>query len=210
MLYHWHFGFHAVSRPLQIMNKGVDLALEYFETVRDSLAKAMRDVEPQAAWYFPYAEALLMTTLTRRTHERTQLSDCLQPNLTRDIGGCVFDIEPEHADVLLCIAASFQSSPMETAPLGQRAQQSRKRRPKLLFKAWQALESGDRAKFVSALADSTANFAKTTAADNTPLMAVALEESNLAALAYERGWTDITFDLPVAARLVTHRSLELS
>lgn len=86
----------------------------------------------------------------------------------------------------------------------------RKQRPKLIFKAWQALRSGDREKFSATLSDSTANFAKTTAEDDRPLTAVAVQESIFAALAYERGWTDLTFDLPIAARLVTHQSLELT
>lgn len=98
---------------------------------------------------------------------------------------------------------------MGTAPLVERLQKCRKQRPKLLFKAWEALQGADRPKFHSALADSTANFAKTTADDDRPRTAVAVQESILAALAYEHGWTDLEFELPVAARLVTHQSLGL-
>ena len=71
------------------------------------------------------------------------------------------------------------------------------------------LQGGDREKFAAAIADSTANFAKTTADDDRPRTSVAVQESILAALAYERGWIDLEFGLPIAARLVTHQSLEL-
>lgn len=81
-------------------------------------------------------------------------------------------IEPALGDALLCIAASFQSSAMKTGTLVERLQKCCKRRPKLLFNAWQALQSGDRA-----------NFGKMTADDDRPLTAVAVLESSLAALA---------------------------
>lgn len=111
---------------------------------------------------------------------------------------------------MLCIAASFQSREMDTAPLVERLQKCSKQRPKLLYRAWQALESGERQAFAKAIIDSAVNFAKTTAEDDVPLTAIALQESILVALAYERGWTDLSFELPIAARLVTHQSLELS
>lgn len=104
--------------------------------------------------------------------------------------------------------SAFQSSPMDTTALLKRLRKSRRARSRLLFESWQALESGDRAKFIAALTESTSNFAKK-AADDRPRAAIALPESNLAALAHERGWTDLEFDLPIAARLVTQTSLEL-
>ncbi|HUY91861.1 MAG TPA: hypothetical protein VMV10_24180 [Pirellulales bacterium] len=186
------------------------MALVYFDVVRDQLAKMTADTpwNEQARWFEPYSEVLLLATLGGQTRERMQLSELLHPKLV------VEDLALPHTeaaigDLLLCIAASFQSSPMDTAPLEARLQKSRKRRPKLLYKAWQALQSGDSAKFSAALAESTANFAETTAKDDHPLTAIALQESILAALAYERGWTDLSFELPIAARLVTHQSLEL-
>lgn len=212
MIYRWHFGFRGRFSPREILEKGVEMALAYFGVANDRLQKmtAETDWKEVADWFEPYSRALLMATLAGRTHARRQLSDFLHPRLVPEVVGASVEIEPAAGDVLLCIAASFQSSPMETAPLAERLQKCRKRRPKLLYKAWQALNGNDRPLFVSALADSTANFAKTTAYDARPLTAIALQESILAALAYERGWTDLEFELPIAARLVTHQSLELN
>lgn len=210
MVYRWHFGFRAAVPLEKILKKGVDMALTYFGLVRDDLAKmtAQTDWREQAAWFEPYSESLLLATLAGCTRERTQLSDLLHPALSVE-RMALPHTEAALGDVLLCVAASFQSSAMDTAPILERLQKCRKQRPKLLFKAWQALESGDRTKFASALADATANFAKTTADDDSHHTAVALQESILAAIAYERGWTDLSFELPIAARLVTHQSLEL-
>ncbi len=211
MIYRWHFGFRGKFSPHEILEKGVEMALTYFGVVDDRLQKMTADTDwkEQADWFQPYSEALLMATLAGRTHERTQLSGFLHAALMVEWGAPP-GTEPALGDVLLCIAASFQPSPMDTAPLAERLQKCRKRRPKLLYKAWQALNSNDRPLFASALADSTANFAKTTAYDADPLTAIALQESILAALAYERGWTDLEFELPIAARLVTRQSLELN
>jgi hypothetical protein len=207
---HWrHFGFRGKLNPQQILDKGIEMAQNYFKVVADRLAKARPKMHwtKEVAWYQPYSQALLLATLAGRPRERTRLSDYLHPKLV--VETVAIPIEPVLGDVLLCIAAPLQTKPMDSAPLQERLQKSRKKRPKLLFKAWQALETGDRAKFASALADSMANFTKTTAAADRPSTAIALEESILAALAYERGWTDLTFELPIAARLVTHQSLEL-
>ncbi|HEX7446064.1 MAG TPA: hypothetical protein VF306_00890 [Pirellulales bacterium] len=210
MIYWWHFGFRGNLKPRQILDKGVEMALTYFEVVSDRLAKARPKMHwtKEVAWFEPYSLALLMATLVGRTRERTRLSDHLHPNLA--VETVAIPIEPALGDVLLCIAAPLQSKPMDIAPIKERLQKSRKQRPKLLLKTWQALQSGDRAKFASGLADSTANFAKTTADDDRPSTAIALEESILLALAEERGWTDLSFDLPIAARLVAHRSLEMA
>lgn len=209
MLDWWHFGFRGKLTPRQIAEKGVEIALTYFGVVGERLAKARPKMHwtKEVAWFEPYSHALLMSTLAGRTHERTRMSDSLHSNLA--VETVAIPIEPALGDVLLCVAAPFRSQPMDTAPLQERLQKCRKQRPKLLLKAWQALETGDRPRFAAALADSTANFAKTTADDDRPSTAIALQESILAAVAYERGWTDLSFDLPLAARLVTHQSLEM-
>lgn len=209
MIYRWHFGFRGKLPPQKIVTKGVEMGLTYFDVVRDPLAKARAGMrwDKEVKWFEPYSLAVLMASLGGCMEERQRLSNFLHPKLVVEM--VAIPTEPALGDVLLCIAASFQSKPMATAPLVERLKKCRKQRPKLLFKAWQALEDGDRAKFVSALADSTANFGKTTAEDDVPLTAVAVQESILAALAYERGWTDLEFELPIAARLVTHQSLEL-
>lgn len=211
MICRWHFGFRGKLLPQEILEKGVDMALTYFGVVDDRLQKmtAETDWTEEVAWFEPYSEALLMAVLGGRTREHSQLSGFLHPRLPPEKIGARVEIEPALADVLLCIAATFQSSPMDIAPLVERLPKCRKRRPKLLYKAWLALKNDDRPTFASALADSTANFAKTTAEDTDPLTAIALQESILAALAYERGWTDLAFEPPIAARLVTQQSLEL-
>ncbi len=209
MLDWWHFGFRGKLTPRRIAEKGVEMALTYFDVVGERLAKARPKMHwtKEVAWFMPYSHAIFMSTLAGCTRERTRLSDFLHTKLA--VETVAIPIEPALGDVLLCMGAQFQSKPMDTAPPKDRLLKCRKQRPKLLFKAWQALESGDRAKFTAALADSTANFAKTTADDDRPSTAIALQESILAALAYERGWTDLSFDLPIAARLVTHQSLEM-
>ena len=188
------------------------MATAYFGVVRDALAELGLQSSPamNVAWYKPYCEALLLTTLGGRSRERAQCSDCLHPNFAVNPCFAPHGTDPALGDVLLCIASSLQSSPMDSAAIEERLQKSRKKRPKLLFSAFKALESKDCAKFVSTLAESTANFAKTTAEDDLPLTAVAVLESILAGLAFERGWTDLVFELPIAARLVTHQSLGLT
>lgn len=205
MLYDWHFGFRGVVRPPDVVTKGVELSLNYFRVVGERLAAKSGDLTMDAAWFEPYSAALLLTTLSGDTSRRTLLSDYLHPTLTVE-KTTVSRADAALGDLLLSIAASFQSSPMDTVPLLKRLRKSRRARPKLLFEAWQALESGDRAKFIAALAASTSTFAKT-AADDRPRAAIALPESILAALAHERGWTDLDLASPVAARLVTQASL---
>lgn len=210
MIYLRHFGFRGELAPQQILDKGAEMAAGYFGVVRNQLAE--RGLQPKSpmdvAWYVPYSEALLLITLGGHSDERRYFSDCLHANLT--VEARAIPIEPALGDVLLCIAKSFQSSPMDTAAIEERLGQSRKKRPKALFKTWHALQGNDKEKFVSAIADSTANFAKTEADDSLPLNAVAVPESILVGIAYERGWTDLSFDLPIAARLVTHQSLGLT
>ena len=210
-IYLWHFGFRGALTPKQILDKGTEMATGYFGVVRDELAdRGLRPRSPMdVRWFNPYCESLLMATLGGHTDERTQFSDCLHANFTIEASAAPHT-EAALGGILLCIAKLFQSSAMDTAAIEERLTQSRKKRPKLLFKAWQALQGGDREEFASALADSTANFAKTTADDTLPLNAVAVPESILAGIAYERGWTDLSFDLPIAARLVTHQSLGLA
>lgn len=209
MLDWWHFGFRGKLKPQQIIEKGIEMAQTYFEVVGERLAKARAKMHwtKEVAWFEPYSKALLMATLAGRMRERTHLSDYLRPKLA--VETVAIPIEPALGDVLLCIGASLQSKPMDTVPLKERLHKSRKQRPKLLLKAWQALESGDETNFATALTESTANFAKTTADDDRPSTAIALQESILAALAYERGWTDLSFELPIAARLLTHQSLDM-
>lgn len=211
IIYDWHFGFRGALRPEIAVKKGVEMALRYFKVGRDRRTNATETLDwiLGAAWLEPYSEALLLATLAGSTRERTLLSDYLHSGLT------VEKMPLKHSEAalggaLLCIAASFQSSPMDTVPLLKQMQKSRKRRPKLLIEAWQALRDGNQTKFTAALVDSTANFAKTTADDNRPVTAIALQESILAGLAYERGWTDLSFDLPVAARLLTRHSLDMN
>lgn len=202
-LYDWHFGFRGALRPLDVVTKGVEMALKYFRVVGDRLAKATANADStqDAAWFEPFSEALLLATLAGRTRERTLLSGYLHSALIVE-KTAVPRTDAALGDLLLCIAASFQSSPMDTAPLLNRLRKSRKTRLHSLREAWQALENGDRGKFTAALAEATAAFAKT-AANDRPRAAVALQESILAGLAYERGWTDLSFESPIAARLVT-------
>lgn len=210
MIYRWHFGFRGKLVPRQVLGKGVEMALAYFRLTGERLTAATPDTEwtAEGDWFQPYCEALLLATLAGAKRERAQLSDCLHPNLV--VEETAIPIERALGDVVLSVAASFQSRAMDTTTLVERLQKCRKQRPKLLYRAWQALESGKRQAFVAAITDSTVNFAKTTAEDDVPLTAIALQESILVALAYERGWTDLSFKLPIAARLVTHQSLELS
>ncbi len=210
IVYDWHFGFRGALRPEIAAAKGVEMALRYFKVLRGGLTKATENLVSSegAAWLEPYSEALLLATLAGCARERTLLSDDLQPCLTIETTSLKHR-EAALSAALLGIAGSFQSSPMDMAPLLKRLQKSRQKRPKLLLEAWQALRNGNQTKFTAALVDSTVNFAKTTAADDQPRNAIALQESILAGLAYERGWTDVSFDLPIAARLVTRHSLEM-
>lgn len=209
ILYDWHFGFRGALRPREVLTKGAEMALNYLRVVGDRLATARANGDSTVdAWYGPYSAALLLTTLGGNTRQRTLLSDYLHAGLTVE-KTIVPRTEAALGGVLLCIAASFQSSPMNVAPLVKRLQKARKTRAKLLFDAWQALQGGDQTRFTTALAESTAAFAKT-AADDRPRAAVALPESILAGLAHERGWTDRSFESPIAARLVTRESLELN
>jgi len=210
IIYDWHFGFRGALRPEIAAKKGVEMSLRYFKLVRDQMAKATENPNwtEGTAWLEPYSEALLLVTVAGSTRERTLLSDDLYS------GVAVEKMALKHSEaalgvLLLCIAASFQSLPKDAAPLLKRLQKSRKVRPKLLLEAWQALRDRNQAKFIAALADSTENFAKATADDGRPSTAIALQESILVGLAYERGWSDLSFDLPIAARLVTRQSLEM-
>lgn len=207
----WHFGFRGAVTPKQVVDKGVEIATTYFGLVGDQLAECGQQPSSTMGirWFEPYSQALLLTTLGGRMRERTQFSDCLHANLVIEAAAAP-DNDAALGDLLLCLASSFQSSPMDTSALQERIERSRKKRPKLLLSAWKALENNDKGKFASALADSTANFAKTSAEDHIPLTAVAYLESSLASLAYEHGWTDLSFELPIAARLVTHQSLGLT
>jgi hypothetical protein len=204
MLYLWHFGFHSSLSPVTILKKGVDLGQQYFETVRDDLATASREID----WFHPYSEAILMASLCGRTDERRELSDRLHSGLV--VEETAIPIEPTLGDFLLCLASSFQTSPMDVGDVEERLRSSRKKRPKLLLNAWDALNGDDRQKFVSAIEASTANFAKTTAEDDLPIGAIAVLESILVALADEHGWTDLGFETKTAARIVTRSSLGLT
>ena len=211
VVYDCHFGFCGALRPEVAAKKGLDMALKYFQVVRELLPTAAdaRDWMQGAAWVEPYSEALLLAILAGGTVERTMLSDYLLEDAIVD----KLPLRPSAAALgvpLLCIAASFQSSQVDTNALIKRIQKSRQRRPSLLCEAWQALQNKNHSKFTAALADSTMIFARTTASDDRPFTAIALPESILAGLAYESGWTDLSFDLPVAARLVTRRSLAMN
>lgn len=211
MLYDWHFGFRGATPPQDVVAKGVDMALKYFRLIADRLVTATANAEwmEDAAWFEPYSEALLLSTLGGYIRERTLLSDYVhlglglateKTTLSRNEAGL--------RDVLLCIAASFQSSPMDIAPLLKRLRKSRNSRLKPLLQAWEAIQSGHQAKFTGALTECIASFAKT-AADNRPRAAIALMESILTCLAYERGWRNLDFELPIEARLVTRRSIDM-
>ncbi|HEV7222258.1 MAG TPA: hypothetical protein VGN42_06110 [Pirellulales bacterium] len=206
IVYHWHFGFRTSLRPQEVIEKGVALAIKYFAVVDERLRAADTRSTAEVAWFEPYAQTLLLATLSGRTRERTLLSDYLPARLFQEMTAPRGDAAL--AGVLLLIASSLRSSPIDAVPLVKRLQKSRKARLKLLLQAWRALESRDRTEFAVALTESTVSFAKTTS-DDQPRNAVALLESILAGLAYERGWSDLSFQSPIAARLVTRPSLEM-
>jgi hypothetical protein len=183
------------------MKKGLQLAREYFKTVQADLATASREID----WFLPYSNALLLSTLCGCADDRKYISGMLHPRLL--VEEWAIPIEPALGDLALCLAASFQTSPMDVAAVEERLRSSRKKRPKLLLNAWNALNSDDRQQFFSAIEASTANFAKTTAEDDLPIGAVAVLESVLVGLACERGWCDLPFEIKTAARLVTRSSL---
>ena len=138
LIYSRHFGFGGPALDSEDL-EGVELAQTYFSMVGDDLAKAggKRKRTDEIAWFEPYSETLLLSPLAGCTRPadanfRSAASDARCRRVA-------IPIELALGDVLLCMAASFQSSPMDTAPLQKRLKSSRKPRPKLLFKAWQSL-----------------------------------------------------------------------
>jgi len=116
-------------------------------------------------------------------------------------------VDPGWGRIYVSVAASFRSKPLEgQAEMEEAIRSSRKRAPKLLFKAWEAARVGDQAEFEKHLRDSVLLHEKSTEIIcNDDL--IAIPQSVVLAAARRLGRSLPSFEPRVMARLLTSESV---
>ncbi|TWT32081.1 hypothetical protein [Blastopirellula retiformator] len=200
-----HFGFPYETPALAYCQKGLELAELYFNLVGPKILAAA----PKVEWYTVSLRSFLLASLSNQHEVRTQFADYLVPQL--QVEPMAIPEEPLHGDLLLVIASSMRSEPMNVTQQLTQLGNSRKKRPKLLLQAFHALQNDDQAKFTQSIIASTDRFVNSSACENNVLLdATAKLESVLVGLAWEKGWQDLDFPFETAARLITHRSIGIA
>lgn len=145
-----HMGYPGLPGPEEVIQQGVDIALEYFFGPLDD--RQSREYE----WFMCFAPGLLLGLLSQRWEDVGRLCSFVQLDMEPEFQG---DVEYEAAQIYLLIANALRPDPQPGAEKLEKAiGKCRLKRPRLLLKLWQAGQRGTQEEFDQALRESLQHY----------------------------------------------------
>ena len=194
------------------VSEGFDVALDYFfgdwwydDKYRQMLDK--RHPDRNLYWFKAFSCGLFLGLLTERWPDVAKLCSWIEADLKPEYLGD--ELEVQGCQVYVSMAASLRPEPMEgLADVEANIQKCRTKRPRLLFKAWQAARSGDQLAFNKATTESLEHFIANRRAHGTGMTDWIAHHQSVVCLAARR----LGLQLPplpekLAALIVTRESL---
>ncbi len=200
-----HFGFRGEHSIEEWCGRGCDLTIEFFRQPHRKIIAATE----RFRWFECFCNVMLMSCFCPHgMPAREAFSQFLQDDWQVEI--TAIRIEPALGRIALLMASEYNEKLSQVVDI-KNAKPRWKKHAKSLLYAWNALKAGDQSQFIESLTEAVTEHARKTKGDeNLPITAIAILESAMLGRAYEKGWTDLKFPPEIAARLVTHHSLELA
>lgn len=180
-----HLGFGPVEEVAYHVERGVDMAIEYFlgdwwqpesinripdeELLRmrfsdrarliDESSRAIDKSRPdrKLQWYEGYRSVLFLAGLAGRWDDLAKISSWFDATIEPEYQAG--QIEDEYQQLFLCIAGSLAPEPMADAErLLAKVKKCRTKRPRLLCAAWEAANAADQAAFNKAFPETVKQF----------------------------------------------------
>lgn len=151
-----HLGFSTPAWLPERINEGFNAALDYFfGTWHRHLDP--RDYGPNEKWFQTFSRGLFLGLLTERWEDVAKLCSFARSDLPAEYLGD--EIEWEGTLVYLSIAADLRPEPLDgLEDVEAKINKCKRKRPRLLFKAWEAARARDQAAFNKAIKESLKHF----------------------------------------------------
>jgi hypothetical protein len=209
-----HLGAPPSTSTHSLVSQATELSRQYFADSwcelheSDQKALSKRSESNELVWFEPLRLGLLMALLANQLQVTTTLADWTESWMVPERVAIPFD--PLLGKFYLVMVSDFRSSPLDgRAEIERSLVKSRKKGPKLLFNAWQAVRAGDQVAFESAFLASLEHFEEMFTPTLVAYEYIALDQSILLAAARHRGCQLPTLTRRQQARLLTHESLDL-
>ena len=207
-----HLDYETPPWIERCINEGFDVALDYFfgewwlnDEERPLVDK--RHPDRNLYWFKAFSYGLFLGLLTERWSDVAKLCSWIEADLRPEYIGD--DLEDQGCQVYISMAASLRPEPMAgLAEVEANIQKCRTKRPRLLFKAWQAARSGNQLAFNKAMTASLEHFIANRHACGTGMTDWIAHHQSVVCLAAKR----LGLQLPplpekLAALIVTRESL---
>jgi hypothetical protein len=159
-----HLGYDVPVEPEVFLNRGFDVAVDYFcgdwwKANKDSVRAMDKSAKRRdLSWFRAFSPGLLLGLLTEQWADLARVCAWVDADLRPEFLG--EDFEEETAYVYQSVAASLRPEPMPgLEKLEAKISKSKAIGPKLLFQAWDAARRGDQPAFAAALTRSLEHFA---------------------------------------------------
>jgi hypothetical protein len=215
----FHLGFDLAISVDNYLIQGFDVAVDYFCTdwwqndERDRLLMDKKNHKKNRLdWVDPFSWGLLLGFLCERWDDLERVCDWVEADIKSGEKG--EDFEEELVDLYRCLAAGLRTKPMPgLEQVEARILKSRKKRPKLLFQAWDAARSGNQASFhdafLKAIQHHESGFDPTSREFRAPIQRIAPHHSVVALAARRKGMTLPELTPRQNAFLISRESLGL-
>lgn len=204
LVYIHHLGFAGVPPIREMLDRAVEIALDYF------LGPEQGDYRRSEYWFQPLSNSLLLGMLAARWDDLAKICAWVRADRRPEYCG---PLEYQIPQLYVLMAGSLRPEALEGRDeLEASLAKCRSKGPRLLFKAWQAVQAGDQAAFDVAMKQSLAHFAS-----KPPLPPqdayigerMARPQTVVCLAAMRRGLKFPEIPEELAARVVTRHSLGL-
>lgn len=214
-----HLGYRTPPDIEKYLTDGFEVALDYFYGEwwknRTDLAFDFRIMidkthpDRDLIWFKTFSAGLLLGLLAERWSDIAKLCSWVEADLKPEyLGG---EVEDQLVHVYLSVAASLRAEPMPgLAELEAGIKKCRTKRPRLLFKAWEAARGGDQPAFDKAFRESLEHFDSTYFRASTVVEWIAQHQSVVWLAAKRLGLKFPPLPERLAAMIITRESLGIS
>ena len=209
-----HLGYKLHVDTEDLLNRGFDVVVDYFcgdwwksdeEAIR-ALDKSQKRKE--LTWFGPFSNGLLLGLLSQRWDELARVCSWLETKIKADY--LDEKMEEELPYLYYSIGASLRSEPMPGLDkLEKEIINSRSKRPKLLFEAWNAARCGNQEEFNLHFRKSVKQFASNFKSGMIPIEWIAQHQSVVAMAAQLQGMCIPALPLELNAFVMTRESIGL-
>ena len=212
-----HLQFDVDLDASDFLNRGIDVVVDYFcgdwwnadKESQQQMDKSRKN--PHRDWFGAFSEGLLLLLLSKRWDDVERVCAWVDADLPPYPIGVDEDLEDEVIYLHQSIAASLRPEPMPGVDeLESAMSRCRKKRTKLLYKAWDAARNGDQNTFDAAMGQSVEEFVGRTRETNAPLDYVAHYQSTVSLAAQRLGMTPPKLPPKLQARMMTRESTGLA